>query len=355
MALPLCVCLICDLCVWCGNIDLQLHKQTKRRVNEKKAPAALPMSSCVGMLTAAVSLLILFPAGAHGLRRFRLVRRQRSAAVLVKLGGSAVTEKAVFETVHEARLEAAAKAVGQGQQVIVVHGAGSFGHFQAKKYGVSKGTSDPSFCWQGFAETRSSVTRLNALVVSALLRQSVPAVGIPPFPRWTTRGRGVVDRSAVDEVRATLDEGLTPVLHGDAVLDRISGTSILSGDVLMRRLAAELKPRLAVFVTDVAGVFTRPPNEPGAALLCRILVDRRGAIVACHAKSDEAVSSANTGAPSMTTAAHDVTGGIAAKVDCACNIAADGTKVVIVEVGTVHAEAAMRGEIPEVCTVVERE
>ena len=82
------------------------------------------------------------------------------------------------------------------------------------------------------------MTRLNALVVSALLRQSVPAVGLPPFPRWTTRGRGVVDRSAVDEVRATLDEGLTPVLHGDAVLDRISGTSILSGDVLMRRLAA---------------------------------------------------------------------------------------------------------------------
>ena len=282
---------------------------------------------------------------------------QSLACVLVKLGGSAVTDKSTFETVHHQRLEAAAKAVGQqqpqqrGLPVVLLHGAGSFGHFQAKKYAISKGVRDPSFSWLGFAETRSSVTRLNAHVLSALLRAGVPAVALSPFPRWSTRGRGVIVRSAVGEVRDALAKGLTPVLHGDAVLDEETGASILSGDVLMRHLAAELKPALAVFVTDVAGVYTAPPNEPGSALLRQIQVDRRGRIAACRTEiRDEALM----GVPSMTTAAHDVTGGIAAKVESACQIAADGTKVVVVEVNTIHAAAAMRGEVPDVCTVIER-
>ena len=44
--------------------------------------------------------------------------------------------------------------------VVVVHGAGSFGHFQAKEYGLSRGAAQPSFSWLGFALCRSSVTRL---------------------------------------------------------------------------------------------------------------------------------------------------------------------------------------------------
>ena len=37
----------------------------------------------------------------------------------------------------------------------------------------------------------------------------------------------------------------------------------------------------------------------------------------------------------------------------ACEIAAAGTRVVVVKVGSVHAVAAMRGELPETCTIVE--
>jgi len=101
-----------------------------------------------------------------------------------------------------------------------------------------------------------------------------------------------------------------PVLHGDACLDEVQGASILSGDTLMTLLAQELRPRLVVFVTDVPGVFDRPPEEPGATLIPRILVG---------GGAGPAVKT--------STALHDVTGGVAAKLEAAIAIARSGTRV----------------------------
>jgi len=75
-------------------------------------------------------------------------------------------------------------------------------------------------------------------------------------------------------------------------------------------------------------------------LIDRIFVSARGKIVEL---------------PAMSTAEHDVTGGVAAKLEAAAAIAATGVPVIIVQVGTAHAEAALRGEWPERCTVVQRD
>jgi isopentenyl phosphate kinase len=245
----------------------------------------------------------------------------------------------------------------------VLHGAGSFGHFQAREHAVSKGVAHPSFSWRGFALTRASVSTLNGHVVDALLSAGVVAVGVHPFPTFETRGKGHVPPSSLKaglaRVRAVLQSGLMPVLHGDAVLDELHGCSILSGDTLMVLLATDLRPRLAVFLTDVAGVYDRPPQLPGAQLLTKIVVRRDGSIRAAHTGArDQPEDVGATGAPpplQTSTAAHDVTGGLAAKLEAAAQIAAGGTPVVIVQVGTEHAEAALRGEYPAVCTVVVRD
>ena len=289
-------------------------------------------------------VLLLAPATAHLMHSLR--RRWRSnsqLAVLVKFGGSAVTKKSSFETLHAANLRECCDAVAQsGNRVVVCHGAGSFGHFQAREHAVSKGTGDPKFSWRGFALTRSSVCKLNGLVVDGLLAAGVAAVGVSPCNAFgVTRGRGVVPRAArrrgVARVRELLGTGCVPVLHGDACIDEIQGASILSGDTLMTLLAQELRPKLVVFITDVPGVFDRPPEEPGATLVPRILVGAgRGPKIA------------------TSTALHDVTGGVAAKLEAAIDIARAGTPVVVVEAGTEHARAALRGEVPDVCTLVER-
>jgi isopentenyl phosphate kinase len=285
-------------------------------------------------------VLALPPATAH------LIRRWRSANpvdVVVKLGGSALTNKASFETLHADNLRDCCENIAQsGKRVAVVHGAGSFGHFQAREHAVSKGSGDPKFSWRGFGLTRSSVCKLNGLVVDGLLAAGVAAVGVSPCDAFgATRGRGVVPRAArrrgVARVRELLGTGCVPVIHGDACLDEVQGASILSGDTLMTLLAEELRPKLVVFITDVPGVFDRPPDEPGATLVPRISVGAgRGPKIA------------------TSTALHDVTGGVAAKLESAIAIARAGTPVVVVEAGTAHARAALRGEVPDVCTLVER-
>ena len=53
-------------------------------------------------------------------------------------------------------------------------------------------------------------------------------------------------------------------MHGDCVVDERDGCGILSGDALLEALCLALRPELAVFLTDVPGVFSRPPSEQGA-------------------------------------------------------------------------------------------
>lgn len=81
---------------------------------------------------------------------------------LVKLGGAAITKKAQFETLDGEVLRVVCQQLAAGCQpagqadTIIVHGAGSFGHFQASEYGVSKGPIHDARVRQGFALTRSA-------------------------------------------------------------------------------------------------------------------------------------------------------------------------------------------------------
>ena len=267
--------------------------------------------------------------------------------VVVKLGGSAVTRKDKFETLNQRVLASTAQQLRATRgSAVLVHGCGSFGHFQAHEFGIAKGTTHPTFSWLGFAKTRKSATKLSALVLGALIDAGLPAVHCAPFPLWRKRAGAPTRASAragVAQCRALLRAGLLPVLHGDSVLDDARGCAILSGDELLEELCGELRPKLAVLLTDVAGVFDKPPSESGAALIPEIRVRRNGALVI-----------PSGGALTTSSRAHDVSGGLAAKLQSAAAIAARGTPVVIVQAGTPHAAEALAGRWPEVGTRVLR-
>ncbi|KAL1498605.1 hypothetical protein AB1Y20_013920 [Prymnesium parvum] len=267
--------------------------------------------------------------------------RPGEVALVIKLGGSALTDKTSFETVKERVLQTTALQLRASTAPVIVHGAGSFGHFQAHEFGVARGAADPRFSWLGFSQTRASVSRLHTRVVSSLVAAGLPAVGLPPFPHWRTREKRV-SRARVAELRAVLAKGLLPVLHGDAVFtDEGRECGILSGDELCRALSEALRPRLCVFLASVAGVFDRPPEAPHAKLIRVIRVDRRGRLVEGPKVSTDSV-------------AHDVTGGLRAKLEAAVQIARLGVPVCICEGGTGHAAMALQGRIPSVCTMLVR-
>lgn len=185
--------------------------------------------------------------------------------LIIKYGGSAVTDKGKFETLNHESLRISSvqlKAVHSEKlwaSIVVVHGAGSFGHFHAKMYGLKFGgaedteSGDPgddvSKPWQtGLALTRQSVLKLNKHVVDAHLSLGLPVATVSSFPSVITgyahlsskdavsrpsinaNGSYIIEAGALKEVATLLSVGIIPVLHGDVVLDRNQRCAILGGD-----------------------------------------------------------------------------------------------------------------------------
>ncbi|KAL5673722.1 hypothetical protein ACJX0J_018028, partial [Zea mays] len=154
--------------------------------------------------------------------------------------------------------------LGLDTNFIVVHGAGSFGHFQASRSGVHKGGLHSTLVKAGFVATRISVTSLNQEIVRALAREGIPSVGMSSFAcGWSTHQRKLASTNA-SQIIQPFHAGFVLVLHGDAVLDELLDCTILSGDVIITNLAQLLSPK---YVTDVHGVYDRPPTDSNAVLL----------------------------------------------------------------------------------------
>ncbi|KAG6758019.1 hypothetical protein POTOM_038352 [Populus tomentosa] len=218
--------------------------------------------------------------------------------------------------------------------------SGSFGHFQASKSGVHKGGLNKPLVKAGFVATRISVTTLNLEIVRALAREGIPSIGMSPFScGWTTSERNMASAD-LSMVAQAINSGFVPVLHGDAVLDDLQGCTILSGDVIIRHLAAYLKPEYVVFLTDVLGVYDRPPSEPNAVLLREIAVSEDGSWSVVKPTLEDMKKQVET-----TVAAHDTTGGMATKISEAALIAKLGIDVYIVKAATTHSSRALSGEV----------
>lgn len=232
------------------------------------------------------------------------------------------------------------QSVWDARNFIVVHGAGSFGHFQASKSGVHKGGLDCSLVKAGFVATRISVTSLNMEIVRALAQEGIPSIGISPFScGWTTDQRNVASAD-ISTVAKAVDSGFIPVLHGDAVLDHSQGCTILSGDVIVRHMAEVLEPQYVVFLTDVFGVYDRPPSEPDAVLLKEIAVDEDGNWRVVNPAPETMYKEVE-----ITVAAHDTTGGMVTKISEAAAIAKLGIDVYIVKAATEYSLKALKGEV----------
>ncbi len=74
-----------------------------------------------------------------------------------------------------------------GEDIVIVHGGGSFGHHHAADYGVS--TTEGTHDVDGVQAIHGAMCRLNAAVVDALSGAGVPAVPVDPFSAATRRRR----------------------------------------------------------------------------------------------------------------------------------------------------------------------
>lgn len=192
------------------------------------------------------------------------MNKDTSPLVFLKLGGSLVTDK---HRPYTPRLDvlsrlaeeiAEARNVNPALRLIVGHGAGSFGHVPAKRYGTRQGVHTPEE-WLGFAEVWKEAATLNRLVVDALLAAKLPVISLPPCAAVTAED-GRVAVWELYPIRAALQAGLLPLIFGDVIFDRRRGGTILSTEDLFEHLARQLKPRRILLAGIEEGVWRDFPQ-----------------------------------------------------------------------------------------------
>ena len=187
--------------------------------------------------------------------------------LLVKFGGSVLTDKARLRTPRPTAIRRlASEAAAARGPLLVVHGAGSYGHILAARHRLNEGGTGPARR-AAVARVQSDVRDLDRLVVEALIRAKLAAVPIPPASVMALDDGHVssIDLAPFLEFSSM---GFTPVSFGDVVRDVRRGVSVCSGDVIMLELARAFRPEKAVFATDVDGLFTADPKrDPDAELL----------------------------------------------------------------------------------------
>jgi isopentenyl phosphate kinase len=192
---------------------------------------------------------------------------------VVKLGGSVITDKSkqcFFKQTLVDRLSAEIKKANK--EIILVHGAGSFGHILAKDHTLNQGYKNDKQL-QGFALTHAMVQKLNTLILNSLHDNGIAAVSIPPHAvlKLNDHKPSTMDYTIFKDY---LDKGFTPVTFGDVVLDEKIGFSICSGDLLMQMLAEHFKPEKVIFAFDEDGLYTsNPKSDKNAEFIEKSTID----------------------------------------------------------------------------------
>ena len=226
--------------------------------------------------------------------------------VVLKLGGGLITDKSRYRHVRTDRIDAVSGVVRElsdsGKSVVLVHGAGSFGHLEARKWGLAEGINDESYesQIQAISRVRTDMDALNTAVIESLSRAGGDCEAMPP--RDWANGVGTGFEGNLGDFVRDPDEPV-PVTFGDVVdTSDSSEFGILSGDHIMVRLGCEMPDvkACAFLLGDVDGLMDKPPGEPDSTLL--------------RTWSSEQDFS---GSHDLD---HDVTGGILLKARCASEI-----------------------------------
>ena len=186
---------------------------------------------------------------------------------IVKLGGSVITDKAKQCCFKPEIMNRLSKEINKAsQQLILVHGAGSFGHVLAKQYRLNEGYKDDDQL-RGFSLTHSMVQQLSSLVLKSLHDHDIEAVAVSPHSILKLENHKPVATNYTI-FKEYLDCGFTPVTFGDVVLDKQIRFSICSGDLLVQMLVEQFKPEKVIFVIDEDGLYTsNPKQDPKATLI----------------------------------------------------------------------------------------
>jgi len=230
---------------------------------------------------------------------------------IIKLGGSVITDKSKKYSFRKEVADNLSKAIKKSnKKVIIVHGAGSFGHILAKKYELNSGHKNDRQL-RGFSLTHTMVQKLNTMVLDSLHENGIDAVSISPHSVLKLDDHKPL-KFNIEIFKDSLENGFTPVTFGDVVLDKSLGFSICSGDLLIQLFAKYFKPEKIIFVLDEDGIYTSNPK-----------IDKNAKLI--KSTNMEKLKNYTTKADAHA----DVTGGMGGKIGAINNISKLGLDTIL--------------------------
>ncbi|MHA1368618.1 MAG: isopentenyl phosphate kinase [Promethearchaeota archaeon] len=202
---------------------------------------------------------------------------------IIKIGGSCFSDKTRPGSFYGEIIDNTARQIHELKiPVIIILGGGSFGHPIAKKYRIHLGRKeDVQDQLRGFCLTHVAMLELSKMVLERFLEQGIEAFPVQPSAIFQTE-KGKVHLRFLKVIPGLLKMGMTPVLHGDVVLDKETGFTIISGDQIITEIINDpdiLVERL-VFLMDVDGLYTKDPKAHDDAKLLEEIIVKKDDIIA---------------------------------------------------------------------------
>jgi isopentenyl phosphate kinase len=224
----------------------------------------------------------------------------KDTLVLIKLGGSLVTDKTkpmVF------RREAVASVAEDFLELLETHknvdfilgnGVGSFGHFPAHEYDVAYHVATARQRY-GMSLTHNIVAKLSRMVAQEFTDREMPVFTISPAGLITAKD-GAVGTTHLAPVEGLMSQHIVPLLHGDTLYDSVRGGVIFSTEkifqVCLEHFRKSYETIKVIYLSDIDGVL-----DADRSVIAELSSHQR---ITVHKMLE-----------------HDISGGIAGKVESA--------------------------------------
>lgn len=170
---------------------------------------------------------------------------------ILKIGGSVITNKSkdVIEEENGAEIRRVSREISSDpENLILVHGVGSFGHPQVEKYNLKVEKNNI----KGVIETHLACVKLNYLFCKALFKEGIHPAPVCPFSALRLTPSLEFDIHFISNL---VRKGITPVFHGDMVYDEVNDCfEVVSGDTIVVELAKSMDIKKIGYATDVEGL-----------------------------------------------------------------------------------------------------
>jgi isopentenyl phosphate kinase len=199
--------------------------------------------------------------------------------ILVKLGGSVITDKNKPFTEDIETIKRLAKEIHEARQekkfrLIVGHGGGSYPHTPATEFKVNEGVINHR-SYEGIAKVQDAASRLNRIIVKELMNVGENAMSIQ-LSSCSVCEDGNIKEMFLEPVKKLLDYNMVPVPYGDVGLDKKKGCCIISTERIFDYIARNLtrvdkkyKISRIILCARVRGVFTDNPDVNSYAELIK--------------------------------------------------------------------------------------